>query len=136
MRPLRRLSAFEEGPEGAATVALAQLADRLGFDLADTLSGQVEDLSDLLEGVVVAHADAEAEPDHPCLAGREGVQDTVGLFAHQDAGRRLPWRDLGGVFDEVPEVAVVVTDRRFMSCSCCYSGCWLGCWRLMSWVDS
>ena len=39
---------------------MAQLAERLGLDLADPLAGHLEVLAHLLEGVVRALADAEA----------------------------------------------------------------------------
>ena len=43
-----------------ASRRMAQLAQRLGFDLADPLAGHIELLADFLEGVVGVHVDAEA----------------------------------------------------------------------------
>ena len=40
---------------------MTQLAQRLGLDLADTLTGYVELLADLLEGAGMAVLDAEAQ---------------------------------------------------------------------------
>src|SRR6188768_3523609 len=54
---------------------VAELAQRLGFDLADALAGDGEVLADLLERVLAAVANAEAHLDHLLLARRERFQD-------------------------------------------------------------
>ena len=60
----------EEGAQVFAAGRVAQLAQGLGFDLADTLAGDVELLAHFLEGVVGVHVDAEAHAQD--LGGRSG----------------------------------------------------------------
>ena len=50
---------------------MLELAQRLGFDLADALAGDRELLADLFERVVGVHADAEAHAQHALLARRQ-----------------------------------------------------------------
>src|SRR5690554_994219 len=61
----------EEGAQRLGAAGVAQLAQRLGLDLADPLAGDVELLADLLEGVVGVHVDAEAHAQHLGLARSE-----------------------------------------------------------------
>ena len=42
----------------------AELAEGLGFDLADTFAGDVELLADLFERVFAFAADSETKPNH------------------------------------------------------------------------
>ena len=53
---------------------MAQLAQRLGLDLADTLTGDVELLADLLERAGMTVLDAEPQPQHLFLARRQGFE--------------------------------------------------------------
>src|SRR5690242_19230637 len=54
------ISGVEEAPELPRPARVLQLAQGLGFDLADALAGDRELLADFLQGVVGVHADAEA----------------------------------------------------------------------------
>jgi hypothetical protein len=65
-------SEFEEDAELAR--AVAQLAQRLGFDLADTFTGEGESLAHFLERVLAAVLQPEAHLDDLFLARREGLQ--------------------------------------------------------------
>ena len=58
----------EEPDEFLASGRLLELADGLGFDLANTLSGDLEDMADLFEGVAISVAQAVAELDDLSLA--------------------------------------------------------------------
>ena len=58
---------------GAAGVA--ELAQGLGFDLADALTGDVEFLAHLFQGAGAAVLDAEAQLEHLFLPGGQGGQD-------------------------------------------------------------
>ena len=49
----------------------AKLTKRLGFDLADTLAGDVEFLADLFQGVFALATDAEAKADDLFFLGGE-----------------------------------------------------------------
>src|SRR5262245_14346058 len=68
---VRSDSVFREGGELVRLRRVAQLAERLGLDLADTLAGDAEHLSDLLERMVGHAADAEAHAQDLLLARRE-----------------------------------------------------------------
>ena len=50
---------------------MAQLTERFGFDLSNTLSGYVEVLSNFLKGVVTLLADAKPHPENLFFAGRQ-----------------------------------------------------------------
>src|SRR3989338_3948190 len=109
-----RVLLVEERAQVLASRRVAQLAQRLGFDLADPLAGHIELLADFLEGVVGVHVDAEPHAQHLGFAGGEPSQDFAGRFLEAfhrgDVYRRLH----AGVFDEVSQVRIfVVTDRRF-----------------------
>ena len=53
---------------------MTQLAQRLGLDLADTLTGDVELLADLLEGAGTAVLDAEAQAQDLFLTRRQRLE--------------------------------------------------------------
>ena len=72
---------------------MAELAERLGFDLADALAGDREVLAHFLEGVLAAVGEPEAEAQHLFLAGRQRVEHPVGLLAQGEADDRLDRRD-------------------------------------------
>jgi hypothetical protein len=57
-----RLLAFPEALEVALAPGLAQLAQRLRLDLANTLARDAEHVADLVKGAVGLLADAEAHP--------------------------------------------------------------------------
>ena len=93
---------------------MAQLAQGLGFDLADPLARDVELLADLLERVRLAVDQTEAHAQHLLLPRRQRGQDFLELLAQQGIGGLL--RRLGGlvVLDEVAEMAVfLLADGRF-----------------------
>ena len=54
---------------------MAELADGLVFNLADTLTGHTEDLADLLQGVGLSVIHTEPQAQHVGLPVRQGVQD-------------------------------------------------------------
>src|SRR5689334_8961515 len=66
--PAPRRSAVVESAEPARARRMAELAERLRLDLPDTLAGHREADADLLEGVVRALADPEAETQDLLLA--------------------------------------------------------------------
>src|SRR5262245_15222779 len=87
---------------------MAELADRLGLDLADALAGDGEQLTDLLERVVHPLADAEAEAQHPLLPGRERGEHALGLVAKMGRLDGLRGPDRTRIGDEIPEQPVAV----------------------------
>src|SRR5205814_6546547 len=69
--------------ELAAPGWVAQLAQRLGLDLADALTGDVEFLADLLERPGAAVFKPEPELEHPPLAAGQGIEDRLDLLLEQ-----------------------------------------------------
>ena len=59
-----RFVLIQEIPQLLGAAGVAQLAQGLGLDLADTLTGDVELLADLLQGAGAAVHDAEAQLQH------------------------------------------------------------------------
>jgi hypothetical protein len=93
---------------------VAQLAQGLGFDLADALAGDVELFADFLQRVVSGHFDAKAHAQHLGFAGREGVEDVLDDAAHRSVQGCVRWGQGVVVFDEVAQMGVViVANRRF-----------------------
>jgi hypothetical protein len=72
-----RPPAFEERLQLAAAGRVAQLAERLRFDLADAFTRDGEVLADLFEGVFVAFADAETHLDDPLFARRQRLETAL-----------------------------------------------------------
>src|SRR5690606_29443371 len=69
-------SLVEEGAQMLASRRVAQLAQRLGLDLTDTLAGYIELLTHLFKGVVSVHVDTEAHAQDlgfPCSEAGEHV---------------------------------------------------------------
>src|SRR5437879_13405346 len=58
---------------------VAQLAQRLGLDLADALAGDPEPLAHLFQRALAAVDQPEAQLQHAPLARRERVEDVVAL---------------------------------------------------------
>jgi hypothetical protein len=90
---------------------VAELAERLRLDLTDALAGDLEALTDLLESVLGAVADAEAHLDDALLAGRERLQEGLRLLLEVDDVLGRGHR--GAVLDEVLQMRVfLLPDRR------------------------
>src|ERR1700674_5859312 len=66
---------------------VAELAQGVGLDLADPLSGQAEPLAELLQCALVIVDQPEAELEHTPLARREGVEDVLDLGAEHGERR-------------------------------------------------
>src|SRR3990172_11250915 len=113
MGPVAIISGLEKAPEFLRPRGVAELPEGFGLDLADALAGDGEVLADLLEGVLAAVGEAEAEAEHLLLARRERVQHLVGLLSQAEADDGLHRGDDLLVLDEVTEVAVLLfADRR------------------------
>src|SRR3990172_3992450 len=113
MGPGAIISGLEEAPEFLGPRGVAELPERLGLDLADALAGDGKVLAALLQGVLAAVGEAEAEAEHLLLARREGVQDLVGLLPEREADDGLHRGDHLLVLDEVAQVGVLLlADRR------------------------
>src|SRR6476469_11230863 len=98
--------------ELAAPGRVAQLAQRLGLDLADPLASDVELLADLLEGPGTPVLEAEAELEHAPLAAGQRVEHRLHLLLEQLVRRGLGRRQGATVLDEVAEVGVLLLADR------------------------
>src|SRR5262245_4308715 len=87
-----RGSRLEEAPELLRARGVAELPERLGLDLPDALARHGEVLADLLQGVLAAVGQAEAEAEHLLLARGEGGQHLVRLLAERQPDDRLDRR--------------------------------------------
>ena len=82
---------------------MLQLAQRLGFDLANAFTRYRELLADFFQRVVGVHADAEAHAQHAFLArGERGKH--AGVFRAGCLDRGVDRQDRVLVLDEVAEV--------------------------------
>src|SRR5471030_301743 len=97
-----------------ASRRVAQLAQRLGFDLTNPFTGHVELLTNLLKGVVGIHVDTEAHAQNLGFTGSEAGENFASRFFKALNGSHIDWRLHGRVFDEVTQMGVfVITDRGF-----------------------
>ena len=85
---------------------MAQLAQGLGFDLADALAGYLEALADFFQGVLGAVFEAEAHLDDALLARGQCAQDLRGVLLEVDADDGLGGRDGLTILNEVAEVRI------------------------------
>src|SRR5262249_1224870 len=97
-------SPLEERAQLAAPRRMAQLAQRLGFDLPDPFAGDGEALADLFERVLAAVADAETHLDDFFLARRQRLEDRFGLLLQIQVDDGFGRRHDLPVFDEVPKM--------------------------------
>src|SRR5690606_24818543 len=103
---------FKEALQLATTNRMLQFSDRFRFDLAHALTRDLEDLSDLLERVRVAVAEAVAQLDDLALAVRQRVEDALELLLEHLVRRGVDRRLRASILDEIPEEAVVrLADR-------------------------
>ena len=65
---------------------MAQFAQGLGFDLADSLAGYVKLLAHFFQGVVGVHFDTEAHAQHLGLARGQAGEHGAGSFAQAFSG--------------------------------------------------
>src|SRR6185437_900123 len=106
------LPSFEKRLQATAARRVAQLAERLGLDLADALAGDGEALADFFERVLAAVADAEAHLDDLFIARRQRLQDRFGLVLEIEVDDRLGRRDDLAILDEVAKVRVFLFPDR------------------------
>src|SRR5665213_2780453 len=100
---LAALPRGEERAQVAGAFGGAELAQGLGFDLADAFAGYVELLADFLERVLALAADAEAQADNLLLFRRQGLEDVGGFVAHVGVDDGVDGRTYPAVFDQIAE---------------------------------
>ena len=84
-----RLLAFHEALELAGAPSLAQLAHRLGLDLANPFARDGKHFAHLFEGAVGLLADAETHPQDLLFAWRQRRQDLAHQLGQIALERRL-----------------------------------------------
>src|SRR5438309_3018119 len=87
---------------------VAELAQRLGLDLADALAGDPEPLAHLFQRALVTVDQPESQLQHPPLAWRERVEDVLHLGVEHGERSRVGRRDRLAVLDEVAEVRILL----------------------------
>src|SRR5450755_526393 len=96
------------------TFGRAKLAQRLGFNLPDALTGDVKLLPDLFESVLALAADAEAQPDHFLFFWRQGLQNIGGFIADVRIDHCVYRRTHPAVFNQISQRRLTVAAyRRF-----------------------
>ena len=90
---------------------MAELAERLGLDLADPLPGDAELAADLLEGPPTPVLQPEAELEHLALAAGQRLEDGRDLLLEELPRRRLGRGQRATVLDEVAEMGVPPLSR-------------------------
>src|SRR5437764_951708 len=107
-------SGVEEGAQLARAARVLELPERLRLDLAYALAGDRELLTDLFQGVVGVHADAEAHAQDALLARGQRGQNPRRRLAQIGLDRGVQWQDRVLVLDEIAEMRIfLVADRRF-----------------------
>src|SRR6185312_4781042 len=76
------LACSHQRAKTAGAFRSAELAQRLGFDLADALARDIELLADFFQGVLALAADTEPHPDYFLLFRRKGLEDARGFIAN------------------------------------------------------
>ena len=93
---------------------MAQLAERLGFDLTDPLAGYVKLFADFFQRVVGVHIDTKTHAQHLGFAGGQATEYFTGCFRQTLFGRRLNRRRNSEVLDEVTQMRIfIIADGRF-----------------------
>src|SRR5690554_6954496 len=105
-------SVVEEAAQVVTAGGVTQLAQGLGFDLTDTLPGDVELLADFFQGVIRIHVDTEAHAQYLGFPCGESGEDLAGGFLEVFHGGRVDRRFHGAVLDEVAQMRIFVVANR------------------------
>src|SRR5690606_37037670 len=100
------VSLVEEGAQMLASRRVTQLAQCLGFDLADTFTGDIELLAHFLEGVVSIHVDTEAHAQNLGFTGGKAGQYFASGFLEAFDGGHVDRGLHGAVLDEVAKMRI------------------------------
>src|ERR1700686_3429360 len=92
-RPADPGRSVEEVGQATAARRVAHLAQGLGLDLTDALTGHPEAAAPLVERARMAVDEPEAQLDHAPLPGRERVEDVFDLDTQHRARGRVLWPD-------------------------------------------
>src|SRR5579862_746932 len=105
---------IHERAQLARSGRMTQLAQRFGFDLADTFAGDREALPDFFQRVLAAILEAEAHLDDFLFARGQRAQDLSCLVLQVHVDHRFRRRNHRAVFDEVSQMRIFLfANRRF-----------------------
>src|ERR1700737_1861616 len=90
---------------------MAELAQRLRFDLANPLAGHTETLTHLFQGALVTVDEAEAQLQHAPLARRERIQDVLDLVVEHGQRGGIRRRGRLPVLDEIAEEMGITPEK-------------------------
>src|SRR5437667_12735368 len=95
---------------------MAELAERLGLDLADPLAGHIEVATHLFERATAPVLEAESQLEHAPLARCEAVEHSLHLLLEELVAGGIGRGDACQVWDEVTQVGVLLlADRRLQA---------------------
>ena len=93
---------------------MAKLAERFCLDLADTLTGDIELLTNLLKSALLAVCKTETQAKNARFTRSQGVENLVELLAEKLVGCCFCGRGRFLVLDEVTDMAIFfLTNRSF-----------------------
>src|SRR5690606_8787958 len=93
---------------------MTQFAQGLGFDLTDTLTGNVELFAHFFQRVVGVHIDTETHTQYFGFAGGQAGQHRTGGFGEAFGGSGIERRLGMRVLDKIAQMRIfIVADRRF-----------------------
>src|SRR5437667_2023593 len=92
----------------AAAAWVTQLAQSLGFDLANTFTGDVKLFANLFQGAAAAIIKAETQLEHFTLAIGQAIENIFHLLFEQLVAGCVGRRQRSVVFDKVTQVAIVL----------------------------
>src|SRR6516165_8048468 len=95
---------FNKRTDEAGMRRVAQFAQRLRFDLANTFARDGEYLADFLESPRITIVETETHAEHTFLAGAQFPQHCGHFFLEAQVYRCLRWRDYRLVFDEIAKM--------------------------------
>src|SRR5262249_45046566 len=100
--------------QAAAAVGMAQLSQRLCFDLPDALACHSEELPYLLQSALASVIQSESQPENVALARREPGHHFDDIFAQKLLGNAGGRRFSLAILDEISQAAVLfLADRGF-----------------------
>ena len=79
-KPRKTELLIQETAHFSAATWMFQLAQRLGFNLTNTLTGHAELLTNFFQRMVGVHADAETHAQHPFLTRCQACQERGSRF--------------------------------------------------------
>src|SRR5262252_10194184 len=105
-------SNIEKAAQLARMVRVPKLAERLGLDLPDSLAGYRELVSDLFQGMMTIHPDAESHAQDALLPRLQAGQHLGGGFTQIGLDRGIEWRNCILILDEIAQADVLLLANR------------------------